>query len=262
MNPPPPKGERTQEVLVDNSNPSVPAINVERLNTAALTVRKTYIDLPNEVIYLALNCDLRSRAETCVNAKSINALTSFISATQKGLDKVSQMIISLDEIAANQNEFSFQQDDENSLDEMEALQNAFHGEPEIEATATLTELIQLEPENRFAVIGVDYINILFHFPPKLSIFFYIITFAPHFFTVSFSSSDSVNCRVSSFSCIVYFLYLQKPLRVFVYFEKSCIFVYNFFIRYFLLHIIGPCEAELCWSATGMMAQSSKGNFYN
>ena len=37
---------------------------------------------------------------------------------------------------------------------------------------------------------------------------------------------SVNCRVSSFSCNVYVVYLQKPLRVFVYFKKSCIFVYN------------------------------------
>ena len=123
-----------------------PVINVEKLNTAGLT-RKTYIDLPNEVIYLALNCDLRSRAETCVNARSINELSSFMSSTQKALDKVSQIIISLDEVAANQNGLAIDEDE--SLDEIEALQNAFHGEPEIEATATLTELIQLEPENRY-----------------------------------------------------------------------------------------------------------------
>ena len=24
----------------------------------------------------------------------------------------------------------------------------------------------------------------------------------------------------------------------------------------------PCEAKLCWSAAGIMAQSSKGHFYN
>ena len=130
-----------KNIKMSENQAVVPTINVEK--TSGGLDRKTYMDLPNEVIYLALNCDLRSRAEACVNAKNINSVVSFVNSTQNGLDKVSQLIISLDEMAANEN--GLINDEDETLDEIEALQNAFHGEPEIEATATVTELIHLEP---------------------------------------------------------------------------------------------------------------------
>ena len=44
--------------------------------------------------------------------------------------------------------------------------------------------------------------------------------------------DAVKCRLSSFSGLVYFVFLQKMLGVFVYFKKSCLFLYNsvFFLK--------------------------------
>ena len=44
-------------------------------------------------------------------------------------------------------------------------------------------------------------------------------------------------------------------------EKRHLFV-CYYCPNFKIKLRRPCEAKLCWSATGMMARSSKGQFYN
>ncbi|XP_075240849.1 dynein beta chain, ciliary-like isoform X3 [Convolutriloba macropyga] len=105
---------------------------------------KTYVQIPNEMIHLAMSCDLTSRAKTAMERKNAKNLINLVSDLQKALDKISQLIISLEDIKTRQqNDVDI---DDTTLDQMDVLQSAFHGEPEIEATATMTELIQLEGE--------------------------------------------------------------------------------------------------------------------
>ena len=95
-------------------------------------------------MYLALNCDLTNLAKIAMERRNEKHLGTLVTNMQRGLDKISQLIISLEEMKRKRQKDTDLED--MSIDEMDNLESAFHGAPEIEATATMTELIQLENE--------------------------------------------------------------------------------------------------------------------